>query len=91
MANLLSMRTEMHMGVHHSKIKNFRKLIKFEQAKRSSSSTVTMATQNIAPPAQTQSKGSSASQMAPKDGHSVAKRLNQDLMKLMVPTLIQPS
>ena len=43
-----------------------------------------MATQNVAPSTHTMSKGSSASQTAPKDGHSVAKRLNQDLMKLMV-------
>lgn len=44
-----------------------------------------MASQNVAPSSITSSlKSSGSSLAAPKDGHSVTKRLQQDLMKLMV-------
>lgn len=44
-----------------------------------------MATQNIAPSAHSSShKGVDSSLMNQKDGHSVTKRLQQDLMTLMV-------
>lgn len=43
-----------------------------------------MASQNVAPSSISSSKGSSSCLTAPKDGHSVTKRLRQDLMKLMV-------
>ena len=42
-----------------------------------------MATQNIAPSVSSH-KGVDASHTGPKDGHSVSKRLQQDLMTLMV-------
>ncbi|KAL5467586.1 hypothetical protein EMCRGX_G031841 [Ephydatia muelleri] len=42
-----------------------------------------MATQNIAPPVSSH-KGVDASHTGPKDGHSVSKRLQQDLMTLMM-------
>ena len=42
-----------------------------------------MATQNIAPPVSSH-KGVDASHTGPKDGHSVTKRLQQDLMTLMM-------
>lgn len=43
-----------------------------------------MASQNVAPSTISSSKGSGSCLTAPKDGHSVTKRLRQDLMKLMV-------
>ena len=44
-----------------------------------------MASQNVAPSAHPSShKGVDSSQVGLKDGHSVTKRLQQDLMTLMV-------
>ena len=47
-----------------------------------------MASQNVAPSSapssSSSSKASGSCLAAPKDGHSVTKRLQQDLMKLMV-------
>ena len=44
-----------------------------------------MATQNVAPPSRSAiHKGAESSRAGPKDGHSVANRLQQDLTKLMV-------
>ena len=44
-----------------------------------------MASQNVAPSSlPSSSKASGSCSAAPKDGHSVTKRLQQDLMKLMV-------
>ena len=49
-----------------------------------------MASQNVAPSsAPSSSKASGSCFAAPKDGHSVTKRLQQDLMKLMVTPVLK--
>ena len=50
-----------------------------------------MTTQNVAPTAVPPQKSMDSSQTGPKDGHSVTKRLQQDLMTLVVRCLLIPS
>ena len=58
---------------------------KFTKFKKVCDTVLEMATQNVAPPAHSGSrKGKDASQSGLKDGQSVTKRLQQDLMTLMV-------
>ena len=47
-----------------------------------------MTTQNVAPTAFPPQKSMDLSQAGPKDGHSVTKRLQQDLMTLVVRSLL---